>query len=320
MVTRADEVELLALGFSQAAIDKMAPAAAHEILRMGVASSSLNAEDLAAKSNGSAAKHPAEAPWTTPSLLDRLEQEAGEKAQSAEDVAAKAKADLLASLEEKAFFWIARGLEANIDLGRVFNQIKPLVEHGSWEDRYKAKFAPRGIPLRTGQEYMRMAREADAVTENANSALFSPATDPQATEVNLAVEQAKQDVANAGAAPPPNPQPGSQTKKARKPRLRLDGIYNLKLRMTGDEKDSTDQLVRSQNWHCAHMEIMAFLRRLHVKYGVVADPATLPAQSRNHPELPPEDPYQATDGDLPSALFGADLPFDEVPDNANDAA
>jgi hypothetical protein len=261
-------------------------------------------------------------------VLDRLEQEAGEKAQSAEAVASQAKADLLASLEAKAFFWIARGREANIELGRVFNQIRDVAEHGSWEDYYKTKFEPHGVAFRTAQWYMKLAREADELTKNANSALFPPATDPQAQAINAAAEQAKQDVANASgdaAAPSnPNPEPKKKSKKSRKARVRLNGLYWLPLQMKGDEKDSTDQLVKSQNWHGAHMEIMALLRRLHVKYGIVADPATLPAQvaaqSRKHLELPPEDPYQATDGDLPSALFEADLPFDEVPDNANAAA
>ena len=56
---------------------------------------------------------PAGAPGTLPNLLDKLEQEAGEKPQSAEAVASQVKVDLLASLEAKVFDWIARGREAN---------------------------------------------------------------------------------------------------------------------------------------------------------------------------------------------------------------
>src|SRR6266705_1988928 len=121
---------------------------------------------------------PAETPGALPSLLSKLEQEAGEKAQSAESVVAQFKADLLAELESKAFQWIARGREANIELGRVFNQIKNLLEHGSWEPYYETTFAPKSVALRTAQEYMRMARETDDLTKNADSALFPPATDP----------------------------------------------------------------------------------------------------------------------------------------------
>ena len=258
-------------------------------------------------------------PWDAP----RLEQEEGKKTQSAEEVAARAKAKLIAALESKAFFWIARGKKANIELGRVFNQIKPVAGRGNWEDYYKTKFEPHGVLFRTAQWYMKLAREADELTKNANSALFPPATDPQAQAINVAVEQAKQTVANASDAPAPsNPEPVTKPKNARKARVRLCGLYRLPLQMTGDEKDSTDQLLKSQNWRCAHMEIMALLRRLHVKYGVVADPATVTAQAdiRKQLELEPEEPYQGTDGDLPSDLFAADLPFDEVPASANAAA
>src|SRR5712691_9543884 len=73
------------------------------------------------------------APGTSPSLLEQLEHKAGEKTQSAEDVAAQVKAKLIAELEVKALHWIARGREANIELGRVFNQLKYLVGHGQWE-------------------------------------------------------------------------------------------------------------------------------------------------------------------------------------------
>src|SRR6266566_5697678 len=100
---------------------------------------------------------PVETPGTLPSLLEPIKQGAGDQTQSAEAIAAQAKADLLANLEAKAFEWIARGREANIELGRVFNQLKPLVEHGKWEPYFVATFEPRGIALRTGQEYMRMA-------------------------------------------------------------------------------------------------------------------------------------------------------------------
>jgi hypothetical protein len=118
----------------------------------------------------------------------------------------------------------------------------------------------------------------------------------QAQSIAGAAEQAKQDVANAvGEAPaPPTPEPEKKPKTPRKSRPRLDGLYKLPLYMTGDEKDATDELLNSQNWHCAQIEIMAFLRRLHIKYGIVNDPAAPQAQADTAPrkrlELIPDEP------------------------------
>lgn len=213
---------------------------------------------------------PAEAPGTTPSLLEQLEQEAGELIQSAEAVAAQVKANLIAELEAKAFQWIARGREANIELGRVFNQIKNLVDHGQWEQYYETTFAPQSVALRTAQLYMKLACEADELKENANFALFPPATDPQATAVNVAVEQAEQAVANATANELlPTESAPKQQRMPRKSRIRLDGLYHLSLYLTGDQKDHLDALRESQNWLGAELAIRATIDRLFVQYGYV---------------------------------------------------
>ncbi len=239
--------------------------------------------------------------------LDKLEQEAGDLTQSAEAVAAQGKADLIAELEAKAFDWIARGREANIELGRVFNQIKDILEHGSWEAYFAEKFAPRGVALRTAQLYMKMASEADAVSKNANSALFPPATDPQAQAINDATEKAQAAVAIAGGQSPETSksEPDKKSKKVRKERVRLAGIYRLPLYMTADQKDATDELRESQNWHCAEMEIMALLKRLHIKYGIVNDPAAPEVQAAPQVckrleiirEEPEADPYPGVAAD-----------------------
>jgi hypothetical protein len=113
----------------------------------------------------------------------------------AEVVAAEAKSAYIVELEQRAFDWIARGHEANIQLGRVFLQLKDIIDYGDWEAYFAEKFETRGIPLRTGQHYMQLAKDADAVS--ANVELFPEATDPKAQAINRATEQASEAVSNA---------------------------------------------------------------------------------------------------------------------------
>jgi hypothetical protein len=234
---------------------------------------------------------PAETLGTLPSLLEQLEQEGGEQAQSAEAVVSQFKADLLADLEAKAFQWIARGREAKIELGRVFNQIKNLLEHGNWEPYYETTFAPKSVALRTAQLYMKLACEADELKENANFALFPPATDPQATAVNAAVAQAEQAVANATAKETGPREAASTPTKTREPhksRIRLDALRE------------------SQNWRGAELAIRATIDRLLVQYGYVNDPAGPEFQDSPQPrkrlEIIPDEidlePYPGADEDV----------------------
>src|ERR1019366_2215009 len=252
---------------------------------------------------------PAETLGTLPSLLEQLEQEGGEQAQSAEAVVSQFKADLLADLEAKAFQWIARGREAKIELGRVFNHIKNLLEHGNWEPYYETTFAPKSVALRTAQLYMKLACEADELKENANFALFPPETDPQATAVNAAVAQAEQAVANATAKETGPREAASTPTKTREPhksRIRLDGIYRLPLYLTGAQKDNLDALRESQNWRGAELAIRATIDRLLVQYGYVNDPAGPEFQDSPQPrkrlEIIPDEidlePYPGADEDV----------------------
>ena len=50
------------------------------------------------------------------------------------------KALRLAALEDTAFESIARGRAANVELGRVFFQIKEIVGRGRWERYYNERF------------------------------------------------------------------------------------------------------------------------------------------------------------------------------------
>jgi hypothetical protein len=186
-----------------------------------------------------------------------------------EDLATEAKATRLASLDKEAFHWIERGHKANIRLGRVFNQIKEILKHGEWEPYFNEKFLPLGVKFRTAQEYMKMAREADAVTENANSAPFPPATDQQAQEINEATEKEKARVAAAREQSPETAD--KETTTTRKKRIRLYGIYKLPLHMTGRQKDATDALLQSKKWPRAERKIMDLLQLLQHRYGILTN-------------------------------------------------
>jgi hypothetical protein len=193
------------------------------------------------------------------SPVDKAEEEETRLTQSAEVVAEKAKAERLAALDAQAFHWIARGREANRELGRIFNEIKSILKHGEWEPYFAKTFAPRGIALRTAQVYMQLAGEPDLAL-NADPALFPPATDPLALAISNAAETARAAVAKVGDQSP------VRSESANKKRARRDGIYQLSLDMTGHEMAIADELRVSPNWPDAEMEIITFLQQLHVKY------------------------------------------------------
>jgi hypothetical protein len=106
----------------------------------------------------------------------------------------RAKAELLAGLEARVDRGIARGRAANLELGRTWLQIRPIVGHGQWARYYAARFGSCGIGLRTAQTYMEMAHKADAIAKTANSALFPMARDYEARSIRDATEQARAEV------------------------------------------------------------------------------------------------------------------------------
>ncbi len=191
-------------------------------------------------------------------LLDKLEQEAGDATQRAEAAAAaERREDRVAELDAKVFQGMARGREANIEVGRALNELKKILGHGKWQRHLAETFAPCGVTLRSAERYMKMASEADAVSKNDNLSTFKPATDRGAQEIRNATERAQAEV---GA-------PSGQ--KLKKEPRRVDGIYKLPLRMTGDEKDAMDALRKLPDWPRAEKRIIALLKRLWVKYGIV---------------------------------------------------
>jgi len=170
----------------------------------------------------------------------------------------QAKAEQLSALEAKAFLWIARGRSANIELGRVFLQIKDIVGHGRWEHYYGERFGSCGIAKRTAQTYMDLARKEDA-SKTAESALFPPAMDTQAVKTRDVTAKAEAEV---GDVPRPNPNP-----------VRLKVIFELPLLMSVDDQTAAKELLSSPNWASAQQEIITFLKQLYIKFGIVDEEA-----------------------------------------------
>ncbi len=173
---------------------------------------------------------------------------------SGESITSRARAERLAALEARAFQWIARGRAANLELGRVFLQIKVIVGHGRWQRYYVERFGSCGVPQRTAQTYMEMARKQDAISKTAESALFPIATDPKAQEMRAANEQVRAEGAKAGEA-------------AKRGPVRVNGIYKLPLFLTIDEQDATDKLRKSPDWPDAQKKIVALLNQLCIECG-----------------------------------------------------
>lgn len=170
--------------------------------------------------------------------------------------AAERKEDRIAELDAQVFHWMARGRAANIEVGRALTALKKVLRHGRWQRHIRETFAPRGLSLRTAARYMQLATQEDAVSKNAKMAVFKPATDRGAQQIRVASERAQEEVAAAG----------HKLKKA--PRS-VDGIYKLPLFMTGDQKNAMDALRKSPDWPLAEKAIIALLKRLWVKYGIV---------------------------------------------------
>ncbi len=129
---------------------------------------------------------------------------------SADAVAGQFRAERLATLDAQALHWIAeqelvttRGRKANLELGRVFREIKGLLGHGEWERHFAEKFAPRGITPRTARRYMAIAQAADAESskdtdssKSAKSAEFPLATDAEAVNRRKATAEARAEIGN----------------------------------------------------------------------------------------------------------------------------
>jgi hypothetical protein len=176
--------------------------------------------------------------------------------------------------------FLARGLRANLEAGRAYNDLKPLFAHGEWIPFLKAEAALFGLSFRTLQEYMRMANEADERAKKEIPAFFPPATDPENQAINDATEQAQGAVDEAiqRSAEVSMPEHNREVDRPRRKRVRLGGTYRLPLFLTGDQKDNVDTLRNIPDWPEAELAIIATLERLFVRYGIVSGPDSLEPQ------------------------------------------
>jgi hypothetical protein len=171
--------------------------------------------------------------------------------------------DRVAALDAKVFQGIARGREANIEVGRALNELKRILGHGKWQRHFSETFASNGLTMRTAQRYMQLA-EDESDPKIAKMAVFKRAKDREAVKVRNATEKAK---AEADGAVRPLP----ESKQ----------IYKLALHLTVDECNAADKLWASSHRRHAEKKIRDLLRQLFIKFHFVIDEAIVNENSRS---------------------------------------
>jgi len=152
-----------------------------------------------------------------------------------------------AVLEKCAFALLTRRRHLRIELGKTFIRIKATLEHGHWKSYFAETFG-KLINVRTAQRYMDLVRGQETVSENDPESLFPPATDAQAVQTRTASAKAKAEV-------------GPRWKE----KARLDDIF----------KRLTRALMNSPDWSSAHVEIVALLKQLYVRFRIADKEAPL---------------------------------------------
>jgi hypothetical protein len=170
-------------------------------------------------------------------------------AESAEEKSA-AKRTKVRALDKKASQWLARGHEANTQVGRAFNELKQLLGHGKWLRHFEQKFA-HCITLRTAEHYMRQAREEDSKIEKLSN--FAPATDSEAVTKSEVTAEAGREVEKA---------------KRRHPIFKPP----LRLRST-QELDAARQLWKSHG-SIGEKRMIAVLRQMFAEFHIDSDEET----------------------------------------------
>jgi len=163
---------------------------------------------------------------------------------------------------------LSRGLKAGLAAGRAYNELKSFFPHGKWLPFLKAEAARFGLSFRTLQEYMRMAREHDALVKKEKSASFGKADDPQAQAISSANKRAK---ATRGQIDEQLPSIVTAPSNRKINRNRKAGIYRLPLSLTGQQKLYLDALQDLPNWGDIELAIITNLKKLFVLYGVAND-------------------------------------------------
>lgn len=166
----------------------------------------------------------------------------------AEAKAVEQKEDRVAALDAKVFRCLARGRDANIEVGRALIELKQILGHGKWQRHIEEKFA---FSLRTAERYMRLAK-AEAESKSDKVTVFKPASDPEAVKIRSATDQAQAEVGRTVL-----------------PLLERKEIYKLALHLSMDERNATDQLWNSPCRTRAEKKIIDLLKRLYVEFRIV---------------------------------------------------
>jgi hypothetical protein len=186
---------------------------------------------------------------------------------NAEDVARFRTARLIAALEKRALNWIGRGLKANKKLGRIFLRLKELVGHGHFRDYYECTFGKCGIPFRTAQAYMLLARKSGQDTNCADPALFPKATDPQAVEIRKATEAHQLAVAGAQSDSAAEASSADERRSSHSEESSDSTcICRPSLHVTQDQKERISALWRSEHRASAESEVIDLLMQICDRY------------------------------------------------------
>jgi hypothetical protein len=159
-----------------------------------------------------------------------------------------------------------------LEAGRAFNRLRPMFLKGTWMARLKMEEHRSGHSVRSLQEYMKAAREADA--KNAELRVFAKATDPTAVAIEKAGEAAEQKVKEAITAGELLGPTGPKAKSSRKSPPLKDGIFNFPMRLTGKEKEASKRALASEEWPELQGEMTASWRRRLDKCGFFKSDST----------------------------------------------
>jgi hypothetical protein len=105
-----------------------------------------------------------------------------------------AKRKRIRELDKLANKWLARGHEANTQVGQAFNELKQILGHGRWLRHFKKRYEQH-ITLRTAENYMRQARDEDSKIEKLSN--FAPAADSEAVTKSEVTAEASMEVEDA---------------------------------------------------------------------------------------------------------------------------
>jgi hypothetical protein len=168
----------------------------------------------------------------------------------------------------------------HLEAGRALNRLKPMFPKGTWLARLKMEADRSGYKVRTLQDYMKAAWEADA--KNAEVRVFAKATNAKAVDSEKASKAAEQKVNATIAAGDLVGPTGPTAKSSRKSPALKDGTFNLPLPLTGKAKEASKRALASEEWPELQAEMAAsWLRRLDKGGFLTSDSASREESSQS---------------------------------------